>query len=150
MPVNRRYPLAELMDACLEYAELTNRRVTFEWALIAGKNDTPRVAEQLGLLLRPLKGRCHVNLIPLNPTEGYDGRPTDAVRVKEFITTLEKAGIPATARVRRGLDIDAGCGQLKTRVEKDERIAKGEGTLAASISRHDGEEGEDEEELGYL
>jgi 23S rRNA (adenine2503-C2)-methyltransferase len=114
LPVNKRYPLAELIDACKYYIEKTGRRVTFEWALIAGKNDTPEQAQALGRLLQGLL--CHVNLIPLNPTGGYAGRPSDPQATKRFIEILASYNVPATIRVRRGIDIDAGCGQLKAAV----------------------------------
>jgi 23S rRNA (adenine2503-C2)-methyltransferase len=113
LPVNRRYPIAEVLDACREYVEATGRRVTFEWALIAGQNDDPATAERLGLLLRHLP--AHVNLIPLNLTAGYEGRPTDPAAADRFVAILQDHGIEATVRVRRGLDIDAGCGQLAAR-----------------------------------
>ena len=113
MPVNKRFPISELMDACSEYITSTGRRISFEWALIAGKNDSPEVANCLGSLLRPLKGKCHVNIIPLNPTSGFDGKAGNSRALANFITVLDKKhGIPASARVRRGIDIDAGCGQL--------------------------------------
>jgi len=126
MPVNRRYPIAELLDACVYYADTTRRRVSFEWALIRGVNDSPEVADRLGLLLQPLRGRCHVNIIPLNPTGGFDGEPADGRALKAFVDVLERAhGVPATARVRRGIDIDAGCGQLtQARQRLVEREAK--------------------------
>jgi 23S rRNA (adenine2503-C2)-methyltransferase len=114
MPVNRRYPLAELIAACHEYVAKGGRRVTFEWALIAGKNDTPEVAERLGGLLQGLQ--CHVNLIPLNPTAGYAEKPSSEADARRFVEVLGTFGIPATVRVRRGIDIDAGCGQLKAAV----------------------------------
>lgn len=114
LPVNKRYPLAELLDACREVVDKTGRRVTFEWALIAGENDSPEQAHALGKLLAGLN--CHVNLIPLNPTGGYAGRPSDPAAVRRFIDTLETYHVPATVRVRRGIDIDAGCGQLKAAV----------------------------------
>lgn len=122
LPVNKRYPLAELLDACRYYVEKTGRRVTFEWALIAGENDTSEQAHTLGELLRGLL--CHVNLIPLNPTGGYAGKPSDAAAAARFIATLESYGVPATIRVRRGIDISAGCGQLKAAVIK--KRAEGE------------------------
>lgn len=114
LPVNKRWPLAELMDACRYYIQQTGRRVTFEWAAIAGENDTPEEAHKLGQLLQGLK--CHVNIIPLNPTGGYAGRPADEGAVKRFIAILNDYGVPGTVRVRRGIDIDAGCGQLKAKV----------------------------------
>jgi len=116
LPVNKRYPLADLMAACQYYAEKTQRRISFEWALIAGKNDTPQTAHTLGRLLRGLD--AHVNLIPLNPTQRYGGAPTGVQAANEFIHILESHGVPATIRVRRGIDIDAGCGQLKSNVLK--------------------------------
>ena len=114
MPVNRRYPIRDLIAACRDYVEQTNRRVTFEWALIDGQNDSVPEAHRLGRLLKGLK--CHVNLIPLNPTRGYSGRPTGTDQAQAFIDALATHGVPATVRVRRGIDIDAGCGQLKSTV----------------------------------
>lgn len=111
LPINRRYPLSDLIDACRYFIEKTGRRISFEWALIAEKNDTAAQAQALGRLLGGLL--CHVNLIPLNPTGGYAGRPSDPVAAKRFIDILAEYGVPATVRVRRGIDIDAGCGQLK-------------------------------------
>lgn len=119
LPVNRRYPLSELIAACRDYAEASGRRVTFEWALIAGRNDDVATAERLAGLLRGLP--AHVNLIPLNPTPGYDGGPTQAPAARQFVEVLERHGIDATVRVRRGIDIDAGCGQLRAEVAGAER-----------------------------
>ena len=113
LPVNRRWPIAELMDACRYYVEKTGRRLTFEWALIAGENDTEEQAHKLGELLRGLL--CHVNLIPLNPTAGYGGAPSSPERVARFQGVLEGYGVSSTVRVRRGIDIQAGCGQLRDR-----------------------------------
>ncbi len=115
LPVNRKYPISELLDAVREYIEVSGRRVTFEWALIAGENDSVAEAARLGRLLRGMK--CHVNLIPLNPTKEYGGRPTSAAEVAAFVAELGRHRIPATVRVRRGIDIDAGCGQLSERVD---------------------------------
>ncbi len=114
LPVNRRWPLAELLDACRYYVEKTGRRITFEWALIAGENDTPEQAHALGALLQGLL--CHVNLIPLNMTGGYAGLPSDRGRVAAFADILASYGVSSTVRVRRGIDINAGCGQLKADV----------------------------------
>lgn len=114
IPINRRWDLAKLMDTCHYYVEQTGRRITFEWALISGENDTPEQAEKLGELLQDLL--CHVNLIPLNPTDGYAGRPSDTYRVQAFMGILERYGVSSTVRVRRGIDIEAGCGQLKAQV----------------------------------
>lgn len=114
IPINRKWPIAELMKACHYYVEKTGRRLTFEWALIAGENDTVEQARALGQLVQGTL--CHVNLIPLNPTKGYRGRPSDPVRVRAFQDELTKFGVTSTVRVRRGIDIQAGCGQLRDRV----------------------------------
>ena len=110
LPINRKYKIEEVLDACRYYVSKTGRRVTFEWALINGVNDTTEVARKLASRLKGLL--CHVNAIPLNPTLGYEGRPTDLQRAALFKATLEQAGIPCTIRMRRGIDIQAGCGQL--------------------------------------
>jgi 23S rRNA (adenine2503-C2)-methyltransferase len=110
MPINKRYKIEEVLEACEYYVAQTSRRVTFEWALINGVNDTPEVAKKLAARLRGLM--CHVNAIPLNPTAGYSGEATDRQRAMIFKETLEQAGIPCTIRMRRGIDIQAGCGQL--------------------------------------
>ncbi|MGB1285241.1 MAG: 23S rRNA (adenine(2503)-C(2))-methyltransferase RlmN [Aggregatilineales bacterium] len=114
LPVNKRWNLAELIDACHYYVAQSGRRITFEWAAIAGENDTPEEARKLGILLKDLN--CHVNIIPLNPTGGYAGIPTDASTLNTFMAVLEQYSVSATIRVRRGIDIDAGCGQLKSKV----------------------------------
>ncbi|GIL12104.1 MAG: putative dual-specificity RNA methyltransferase RlmN [Chloroflexota bacterium] len=114
LPVNKRWPLAELMAACREYVEKTGRRISFEWTAIQGENDTPEQARALGKLLKGLL--CHVNIIPLNPTGGYAHGPSAADRVDRFAAILGEYGVPATVRVRRGIDINAGCGQLKAAV----------------------------------
>ncbi|MGJ3237547.1 MAG: 23S rRNA (adenine(2503)-C(2))-methyltransferase RlmN [Anaerolineae bacterium] len=114
MPVNKRWNLQELIGACHYYVEKSGRRVTFEWAAIAAENDTPEEAHKLGKLLQGL--HCHVNIIPLNPTGGYAGLPSDPERINAFIAILGEYGISGTVRVRRGIDIDAGCGQLKSKV----------------------------------
>ena len=110
MPVNKRYKIHEVIDACKYYVEKTGRRVTFEWALINGVNDTPEVARKLATHLKGLL--CHVNAIPLNPTTGYQGKATTRESAAGFKSALEEAGIPCTIRMRRGIDIGAGCGQL--------------------------------------
>lgn len=114
LPINKKWNLTELMDACRYYIEKTNRRVTFEWALIHEENDTPEQAHTLGKLLEGLM--CHVNLIPLNPTNEYSGRPSNPERVDVFMRILGKYGISSSVRVRRGIEIDAGCGQLKAEI----------------------------------
>jgi 23S rRNA (adenine2503-C2)-methyltransferase len=110
LPVNRRYPLDLLLRTCREYVEATHRRISFEWALIQGVNDAPSQAELLAQRLHGLL--CHVNLIPLNPTRGYDGKPSNRETVHAFLEPLRREGVPVTVRVRRGIEIAAGCGQL--------------------------------------
>jgi 23S rRNA (adenine2503-C2)-methyltransferase len=119
LPVNKRYPLSELISACAYYVQKSRRRMTFEWTAISGKNDTPEQAQILGRLLAHLK--CHVNIIPLNPTAGFGGDPSALARIDGFIEILAQFGITATVRVRRGIDINAGCGQLKSDVLRRQR-----------------------------
>ncbi|MEW6093352.1 MAG: 23S rRNA (adenine(2503)-C(2))-methyltransferase RlmN [Chloroflexota bacterium] len=110
LPIANKYPLEDLLSACRDYVTATGRRITFEWALVQGVNDTP---EQARLLAQRLKGMlCHVNAIPLNPTHGYHGEATSRERAREFQEILITHGIPCTLRLRRGIDIQAGCGQL--------------------------------------
>ena len=123
MPVNRKYPVRELMEACREYISVTNRRVTFEYALIQGVNDSAGQAEELVRLLRGML--CHVNLIPLNRVDERDYRQSDRERVQKFRQILEGAGIPATVRREKGADIDAACGQLRRRAVKEWRWPNG-------------------------
>jgi 23S rRNA (adenine2503-C2)-methyltransferase len=113
VPLNSRYPLALLMEACGEYLAAKGRRLSFEWALIDGVNDTLRDASELAGLALPLG--AHVNLIPLNPTPGYAtlGTPPDAVAA--FRDWLGGLGVNATVRANRGTDIAAACGQLAAR-----------------------------------
>jgi 23S rRNA (adenine2503-C2)-methyltransferase len=119
VPLNRRYPLAELMAACHAYVERTRRRITIEYALIDGVNDGLDQPRQLARLLQGLD--CHVNLIPLNPGSpipagaAYRASPRD--RVDAFQRVLTEQGVATTVRLRRGVEIQAGCGQLRQRYE---------------------------------
>ena len=113
LPINKKYPLEALMQACRDYVAKTHRRITFEWALIQGKNDGAQQAHALVKLLSNPKLMCHVNVIPLNPTHDYAGAASERERVDQFKNILDASGIPCTVRVRRGIDIDAGCGQLR-------------------------------------
>ena len=110
VPVAKKWPLAELMDACRYYIAKQERRIFYEWTLIEGKNDTPECAHAVGRLLQGQQAQ--VNLIPLNPTAGYDGAPTDREAARRFQAVLTEYGLPSTVRQRRGIDIAAGCGQL--------------------------------------
>ncbi|MBQ3266067.1 MAG: 23S rRNA (adenine(2503)-C(2))-methyltransferase RlmN [Ruminococcus sp.] len=111
MPVNRRYPITELMNAVRYYIDKTNRRVTFEYALIDGENDSDESAAALAQLLKGLL--CHVNLIPVNSVTGAEYRKSSIKRQQAFVNILSSAGINATVRRSLGADIDAACGQLK-------------------------------------
>jgi 23S rRNA (adenine2503-C2)-methyltransferase len=101
LPVNKRWELADLMAACYYYIEKTGRRITFEWALIAGENDVPEQAHALGKLLQGML--CHVNLIPLNPTVGYAGSPSDRVRSKRSRPCYPSMACPARCASGAGL-----------------------------------------------
>jgi 23S rRNA (adenine2503-C2)-methyltransferase len=112
LPVNRRWPLADLMAACREYSARKQQRVFIAWTMISGRNDSPDHAKQLANLLRGMDAQ--VNLIPLNLTDGYDGTPPDDSTVEAFQRIVQDAGLPVTVRQRRGLDVGAGCGQLRS------------------------------------
>lgn len=111
VPISKRWPLDRLIKACRDYTQQTGKRIFFEWTLISGQNDSPDTARRLAALLDGIE--AHVNLIPLNPTQGYTGSssPTDAGR--EFQAILRELGIPCTFRQYRGIDVAAGCGMLK-------------------------------------
>ncbi|MDQ2678418.1 MAG: 23S rRNA (adenine(2503)-C(2))-methyltransferase RlmN, partial [Actinomycetota bacterium] len=111
VPLNRRYPLEELTQACIDYYDATHRRVSFEWAMIDGVNDRREDAERLAAIARRV--RAHVNLIPLNPTPGYAVRGSSGNRVRAFREELERHGVNVTVRDTRGSEIDAACGQLR-------------------------------------
>jgi 23S rRNA (adenine2503-C2)-methyltransferase len=116
VPINRRYPLREVIDAAAAYGRSRGRRVSFEYALIEGVNDTREQADALARLLRPLGALgAHVNVIPLNPTAGYAGHAPGRQAVEAFATALRDLGVNATVRRNRGTDIDAACGQLRFR-----------------------------------
>ncbi len=115
VPINRRYPLDRLFAACATYIELTGRRVSFEWALIEGINDTPEQAQALADRLQGML--AHVNLIPLNPSAEYRGTGSPSESVDAFAAILDQRQVPYTVRVRRGVTIEAGCGQLRQRSE---------------------------------
>jgi len=117
VPLNRRYPIAEVLDAASEFAGAKGRRVTFEYACIDGVNDSPAQAEMLGRLLGafPGVGGAHVNLIPLNPTDGFPGHASIPPRLRTFAQRLRSHRVTATIRRNRGTDIAAACGQLRSR-----------------------------------
>ena len=108
MPVNDRYPLADILAECRRYVALRNRRVYIEYVMLAGVNDTPEQGRALGTLLGP--DHFKVNLIPYNPTGMYDGSSRETIAA--FKRQLDRARVPATVRLTRGRDIEAACGQL--------------------------------------
>ena len=111
MPVNKRYPIEELLKACRHYAKATGRRISFEYAMISGVNDSDECARELAKRLKGIL--CHVNLIPVNYVEGTGYIKSKIERQKAFINILGKAGITATVRRTLGSDINASCGQLR-------------------------------------
>jgi 23S rRNA (adenine2503-C2)-methyltransferase len=112
LPINKTYPLTPLLSACSNYVHRTGRRITFEWALVEGTNDTVEQAQALADRISGLN--AHINLIPLNPTPKYQGRASTNANVERFYKFLENQGHSVTVRLRRGIDIHAGCGQLAT------------------------------------
>ena len=114
MPINKRFPIEELIDVCHYYVEKTNRRIFFEYVLLKDQNDSLSNAEKLGKLLNGL--HCHVNLIPVNPTTDGIYARTDDNANRLFQGVLKRFGIPSTIRIEKGIDINAGCGQLRERV----------------------------------
>ncbi|MEE8592928.1 MAG: 23S rRNA (adenine(2503)-C(2))-methyltransferase RlmN [Candidatus Bipolaricaulota bacterium] len=111
VPINQRYPVADVIRACKKYVEKTHRRVTFEIALIDGVNDSDSQARQVADALRGVL--CHVNIIPFNPIADSTWRASPSDRVQSFAHAIESAGFPVTVRQSRGADIQAGCGQLR-------------------------------------
>jgi 23S rRNA (adenine2503-C2)-methyltransferase len=122
MPINRKYPIAELIAACQDYIAATHRQVTFEYVLLAGVNDTPAYAHKLGELLAPLKQFAHVNCIPVNVTAA-DYRPPSGETIRAFREILYAHNVSNSVRAERGDDIAAACGQLRTRFEKSRKTA---------------------------
>ena len=118
MPINKKYPLEELLAACKDYIAATGRQVTFEYVLLSGLNDTAEYAHRLGELLAPLKQFAHVNCIPVNATSA-DYRPPGGEAIRAFRTILYEHGVSNSVRAERGDDIAAACGQLRTRFEKN-------------------------------
>ena len=115
MPVNRRYPIAQLMAACRRYVERTKRKVFFEYVMLEGVNDDAAAARALADLMA---GRLyHVNLIPYNATPDGPFRGTTDERIRAFQRILEAAGVPTTVRVPMGRDIAAACGQLQAETQ---------------------------------
>lgn len=120
MPVNRRWPVEELLNACREYAEKTGRRISFEYAMIDGVNDSDACAAELAARLRGML--CHVNLIPVNEVEGKAQRRSKTERIRAFSEILAARGIPVTVRRTLGSDINASCGQLRREADQKGEI----------------------------
>jgi 23S rRNA (adenine2503-C2)-methyltransferase len=118
IPINKKYPVDELISACRYYVNQTSRRITFEYALIQGVNDSVDDALALAKKIRGMI--CHVNLIPLNPTKKFGEQATSADQAQVFCDTLEAQNISCTVRLRRGIEIQAGCGQLATEGESNQ------------------------------
>ncbi|MDB5079187.1 MAG: radical enzyme Cfr family [Chloroflexi bacterium] len=133
LPVNNRFPVADLIQACRDYIDKSNRRVSFEYTLVEGQNDSPAAARELGRLLHGML--CHVNLIPMNPVPGSKQRGSTGEQVKAFQAELDQFGIPNSVRFEKGRDIQAACGQLK--VEKDATELK----RAAKVARDNSNNG---------
>ena len=117
MPIANKYSIKEIMDACRYYIEKTGRRVTFEYSLVKGENDSLECAEQLISLVKDLN--CHINLIPVNPIKERDYRQTELVDINKFKNKLEKYKINVTIRREMGRDIDGACGQLRKRYSEE-------------------------------
>ena len=113
MPVENKYPLPELLAACVDYTAKTKRFVTFEYTLIRGVNDSVRAAEELADHLRPFS--CRVNLIPLSPVPEFEGEAPPRAVIEEFQRTLENRGVSVTLRESKGKGVEAACGQLRRR-----------------------------------
>lgn len=123
MPVTRRYPIEQVLEAVRVYAERTRRQVTFEYVLLAGVNDSLDLARELAVLLAPLEQLAHVNLIPVNKTSAAYHPPSDE-QMRAFREILRAGGISSSVRAERGDDIAAACGQLRTREERQRQVAR--------------------------
>ncbi|GAC1393631.1 MAG: 23S rRNA (adenine(2503)-C(2))-methyltransferase RlmN [Ktedonobacteraceae bacterium] len=144
MPINRKYPLHDLLEACKDYIAATRRQVTFEYVLLAAINDTPTHAQQLADLLAPLKQFAHVNCIPVNATSASYRTPgPDAIRA--FRNALYERGISNSVRAERGDDIAAACGQLRTRFDAHKKLS----TVKAQKSSACGSHSDPQAELFY-
>jgi len=119
VPINRKYPVRDLVDAAQAYADTTGRRVSYEWVMLAGVNDTERDAKELGALLR--RKLAHVNLIPFNPVDEAPYREPDPAAIARFVERVRAQGLNATLRDTRGREEEAACGQLRARVLAEER-----------------------------
>lgn len=117
MPINKRWNIKALLDACRRYQKVTTRRISFEYAMISGVNDTNECARELAKITKGIM--CHINLIPANPVNENDFNKSDKVRIIEFRNILSSYGLTATVRRTLGADIDASCGQLRRKVREE-------------------------------
>ena len=123
MPVNDAYPVEQLIAACRDYQKITGRRISFEYSMVRGVNDSPQTARCLAQLIRGMG--AHVNLIPINPVDGSPYSAADAANVRRFQNTLLSLGVNATVRRRLGTEISAACGQLRREANKEGTPANG-------------------------
>ena len=136
VPLNRRYPLEEVLSAARDYLAHSGRRLSFEYAMIGGVNDAPAQADLLARRLRGFSPAAHVNLIPLNPTPGFGAPASPPRKVAAFAERLRQSGVGATIRRNRGTDIDAACGQLRTR--HGPRVSSGRSAPVTMVQRRGG------------
>ena len=116
MPINKKYPIEVLIGECRNYIEKTGRRISFEYALISGVNDSAKEAAELARLLDGML--CHINLIPVNKVEERDFKKGSTESIRSFCALLEKLGMNATVRRELGSDISASCGQLRKKANQ--------------------------------
>ena len=121
MPINRKWCISELLDACREYQKVTTRRISFEYALIEGVNDSEECAKRLASLMKGIM--CHINLIPANPVKENSFKKPDRAAILRFKSRLEDYGLTATVRRTLGADIDASCGQLRKKAKGEDGFA---------------------------
>jgi 23S rRNA (adenine2503-C2)-methyltransferase len=121
VPINRKYPVQDLVESAQAYADISGRRVSYEWVMLAGVNDTERDAKELGALLK--RKLAHVNLIPFNPVEDTPYRAPDRASIRAFKAMVEAQGLNVTLRDTRGREADAACGQLHERVMRSRQPA---------------------------
>ena len=110
VPINKRYPIEDLINSCKEYIRITNRKIFFEYVMLEGQNDSPEHAKKLGELLKEML--CHVNLIPVNPTNNSEYKRSRKNIIRAFQSVLIDYNVPSTVRMEKGIEVSAGCGQL--------------------------------------
>ncbi len=121
VPINKTYPLADLLTVCKRYAESSNRRLTFEYVMLKGVNDRPALAKELATVLRGI--HCHINLIPHNPVDGLGLAASDNQTIRAFRDVVQAAGFPTTIRFNKGTEETAACGQLRGKLPARKKLA---------------------------